>query len=97
MILNSEFDRDIIIYAFRYTLNRHSYAPDLMRDKLMEIWDQLSDGDKRLILKEVEDNRKHAFNMEQITGRQLSYMDKYDLYCWDWWYVERKIQMAREK
>ena len=57
MKLDSQFDRDVIIYAFRYALTRNSYAPSLMQDKLDEIWSQLEDWDKDQILREAKESR----------------------------------------
>jgi hypothetical protein len=53
MKLDAQFDRDIIIYAFRYALTRNSYAPSLMRAKLDEVWSQLENWDKEQIIDEA--------------------------------------------
>ena len=85
MILDTEFDRDVIIYAFRYTLGRHSYAPSLMRGKLDEIWSQLSDGDKELILREIEEHRNYIFRVFPNYDSSAPKMEQYDLQAWiDW-------------
>lgn len=87
MILDSEFDRDVIIYAFRYTLGRHSYAPGLMRDKLDELWDQLHDFDKELILREIVEHKEF---LERINkDKKWSFNDDYDLKEWVSWREQR--------
>ena len=83
MILDKQFDRDVIIYAYRYTLGRHSYAPGLMRDKLDEIWDQLSDGDKNLIIHEAEDHIRCEIEFGDDTF-------KHDYLGWKDWVDNRK-------
>jgi hypothetical protein len=91
MILNKEFDRDIIIYAFRYTLGRHSYAPGLMRGKLDEIWDQLSDSDKQLIFKEIEDYGRYLYLSRPNVISESAIMERADVHEWiDW--RERKMR-----
>jgi hypothetical protein len=88
MILNTEFDRDIVIYAFRYTLGRHSYAPGLMMRKLDEIWDQLNEWDKELILKEILEYYEFLNRIKPFTERD--YNDQYDIMEWMNW-REKKI------
>ena len=91
MILDKEFDRDIVIYAFRYTLGRHSYAPGLMRDKLDEIWDQISQGDKDLILREIKEHREFMYRLYPDYDTKAPKMEQYDLQAWiDW--RERKMR-----
>jgi hypothetical protein len=90
MILDKEFDRDIIIYAFRYTLGRHSYAPGLMRGKLDEIWDQISQGDKTLILREIEEHAKFIGMI--YDGKTMTAMDTYDLNEWLVWRERKMIE-----
>ena len=84
MLLNKEFDHDIIIYAFRYTLGRHSYAPGLMRAKLDELWDQLSEGDRELIIRETEE---YVRVEREIHPGEHAF--KFDVDGWANW-VERK-------
>lgn len=64
MILNSKYDRDVIIYAFRYALGRASYAPGLMQEKLDEIWNQLERHDQDMILSEIAEREKTNLPME---------------------------------
>ena len=91
MILNKEFDRDIIIYAFRYTLGRHSYAPGLMRGKLDEIWDQISQGDKELILREIQEHERYTNAIFSGPELPMYQMERNDLREWiDW--RERKMR-----
>ena len=91
MILNKEFDRDIIIYAFRYTLGRHSYAPSLMRSKLDEIWDQISDGDKQIIYKDIEEHMRYIYLSRPDPCSAIAILERDDLREWmDW--RERKMR-----
>lgn len=57
MILNAKYDRNVIIYAFRYAMNRQSYASSIMQNKLDEIWDQLPVEDQQQIIREALENR----------------------------------------
>lgn len=87
MILNSEFDQDVIVYAFRYTLGRHSYAPGLMRDKLDAVWNQLHDSDKELILREILEHKEFLERINQHGN--WSFNDDYDLKEWLNWRDQR--------
>ena len=90
MILNGKYDRDIIIYAFRYTLGRHSYAPSLMRDKLDEVWDQLDEWDRDQILKEIG---KYKEYIERIYGKkEMDFNTTYDLSEWLFWREKKMLE-----
>lgn len=88
MILEDKDDRDVIAYAFRYTLGRHSYAPSLMRNKLDKIWDQLYEEDRNQILKEIEEHRVRLDRMYE--GKKTDFDTKYDLSEWVAW-REKKL------
>lgn len=73
MKLDSQFDRDIILYAFRYAITRQTYAGSLMRDKLDEIWPQLDDWDREQIIREVFEVQNTADRVwkEWAIGRKM--------------------------
>lgn len=50
-----EDQRDILIYAFRYTLGRMTYAPYTIITVLKQCWGELSDADKRLYQREIRE------------------------------------------
>ena len=85
MRLDKQFDRDIIIYAFRYTLGRHSYAPGLMMDKLEEIWDQMSNGDKELIFREIQEHHEFLDRIDKNATIKRPGMEQMDLDHWLNW------------
>lgn len=50
------YDRDILIYMFRYCLSRRSYAVGTAIEILHLNWNILSDFDKKLIQKEIKEH-----------------------------------------
>lgn len=50
--------RDILIYAFRYTLGRSTYAPHTVMDVLKRAWFRLSKGDRNLYIREIREAEK---------------------------------------
>ena len=86
MILDKQFDRDLIIYAFRYTLGRHSYAPGLMMRKLEELWSQLTFGDKELILREIQEHEQYINRI--YVGKEKDFNGTYDLNEWVHWRIK---------
>ena len=91
MIPNTEFDRDVIIYAFRYTLGRHSYAPGLMRSKLDEIWGQLSQGDKWIIYRDIDEHSRLVSLSKPSPDSSSARMEREDLQAWTNW-RDRKMR-----
>ena len=67
-----DFSRDMLIYAFRYTLGRHSYAPSTVIEVLLNNKDIISDGDKQLYIREI----KQYF--EDVKCRE----DDFDMRSW---------------
>ena len=59
-------ERDILIYAFRYTLGRATYSVSTVVDLLHHNWGNLSSADKELYKREI----KEAIDMEQY-GMQM--------------------------
>ena len=47
-------DREILIYAFRYALGRCTYASQTMSYVIRKNWAQLSEHDKQLFKREIE-------------------------------------------
>lgn len=98
MILGAEFDMDVVLYAVRYCLGRHSYAPSLMMDKLDEIWDQVNGGFKKLIYRDIDEHERHVMFMiehwcekEGKTFKDFS-MELNDLGEWIKWSEFRKLK-----
>lgn len=50
------YDRDILIYMFRYCLSRRSYAVSTAIDIIQTNWDILSEFDRKLIQKEIKEH-----------------------------------------
>ena len=55
LLIPIEDQRDVLIYAFRYTLGRSTYAPHTIISILRENWDMLSVGDKKLYQSEIRE------------------------------------------
>lgn len=51
--------REVLIYAFRYTLGRRTFAPHTMQQVITEAWPKLTDGSKELIKREIRE-AEHA-------------------------------------
>ena len=50
------YDRDVLIYTFRYCLTRRSYAVGTAIEIIQSNWNILSDFDKKLIQKEIKEH-----------------------------------------
>lgn len=55
MRFTDQFDRDILIYAFRYALGRRSYAVGIVIDELKRNWKDFPEHDRKLIKREIWD------------------------------------------
>ena len=53
--LRYDQQREMLIYAFRYSLNRQSYAPHTMMDIILKNKNILSDHDIELIIREIDE------------------------------------------
>ena len=53
MLIPESEQLDLLIYAFRYTLGRRTYAPHTVIDVLKQCWHELHDGDKALFKREI--------------------------------------------
>ena len=50
------YERDVLIYMFRYCLSRRSYAVGPAIEIIQSNWNILSDFDKKLIQKEIKEH-----------------------------------------
>ena len=50
------YDRDVLIYTFRYCLSRRSYAVGTAIEIIQSNWNILSEFDKKLIQKEIKEH-----------------------------------------
>lgn len=50
------YDRDILIYMFRYCLTRRSYAVGTATEILQSNWNNINIPDKKLIQKEIKEH-----------------------------------------
>ena len=50
------YDREVLIYTFRYCLSRRSYAIGTAIEIIQSNWNILSDFDKKLIQKEIKEH-----------------------------------------
>ena len=50
------YDRDVLIYMFRYCLSRKSYAVGTAIEIIHANWNILSDFDRKLIQKEIKEH-----------------------------------------
>ena len=50
------YDRDVLIYMFRYCLSRRSYAVGTAIEIIQANWNIISDSDKKLIQKEIKEH-----------------------------------------
>jgi hypothetical protein len=66
----------------RYTLKRHTYAPELMRDKLDEIWDQLKEFDRKAIIDEIIEYSYFG----------STEMERSDYGKWQMWAIDRSLK-----
>lgn len=60
MIIPQEHQRDLLIYAFRYTLGRATYAPHTVMEVLKGCWPDLSDADRSLYVREIQEAIDHG-------------------------------------
>ena len=52
------YERDLLIYAFRYALGRRTYAVSTIVELLKSNWDTLSEGDKWLYINEIKEYKE---------------------------------------
>lgn len=58
------YDRDVLIYMFRYCLTRRSYAVGTATEILQSNWNILSNFDKKLIHKEIKEHFELYSNID---------------------------------
>ena len=59
VLIPEKYQRDILIYAFRYTLGRATFAPHTIVEILRLRWDMISEADQRLYQREIIDAIRH--------------------------------------
>jgi|GEM_PF-4514865 hypothetical protein len=94
MKLDSEFDETVYLCAFRYALPRHTYMPSLMRDKLDEVWDQLPEHAKDIILREIVEHKEFLERMYSVRQEEWTFSEKYDLSEWLEWRKKKLFEMG---
>lgn len=67
-----EVPETMIFWAFRYCINRSSYAVGDCVDSLIKCWDKLPDTTKERIKKEINEK----------LNKDIEYMDKCDIDSW---------------
>lgn len=55
MLIPETQQRDFLIYAFRYTLGRATYAPHTVIAVLKNAWPELGSGDRALFKREIKE------------------------------------------
>ena len=70
MSSNGEFSTDIVFFAFRYCLGRHTGAVGCCIDYLIRNWEHLAKNDRCLIIKEINEYMSvgHPFSNDDMTG-----------------------------
>lgn len=62
---NLKIDRDILIYAFRYSLGRSSYAPSIVTDNIKANINNISTNDIELFIKEINECSSYGMKMDE--------------------------------
>ena len=69
-------ERDVLIYAFRYSIGRMSFAPHTIVEILKKNWDMLSHADKLLFQREIrEEAARDNLGMDCDKNEWLSILD----------------------
>ena len=55
MNIETDEDRNILFFAFRYSLGRRTYAVDIVCDGLKRNWLELREYDRQQIKKEIQE------------------------------------------
>lgn len=73
--MNNKFkiDREILIFAFRYALGRSSFAPKIVTDNIKTNINNISTGDIKLFIKEI--NECTCYGMEMDKQHWLNFKD----------------------
>lgn len=68
MIIPEEYQREFLIYGFRYCLGRHTYASHICQNIILDSWNEISKDDKELIQREIKEaaQMKHGLGHERI-------------------------------
>jgi len=73
MLIKKEIQSDILIFAFRYSLGRKTYATSTVVDAIKFAWPNLRDGDKLLYKREIRQCKN--FGMEVDKKAWLSILE----------------------
>lgn len=55
MLIPEHEQRELLIYAFRYALGRKTYAVSTVANIIKDSWNKLSENDKKLIRREIDE------------------------------------------
>lgn len=58
-------NRDILIYALRYSLGRMSYAPSVVSDAIKDNIENISSGDIKLYIREICDCEDYGMEFDK--------------------------------
>lgn len=75
-----DFDH-IVLSALRYSLPRHSYMPDIVRNYILRYWVELRNK-HWAILRDIREYICDAIKWREAQNDNESYMDKMDLENW---------------
>ena len=66
-----------LIFAFRYALDRHTTAPSIVCDDLMNNMDKLEDWEKKYIISEIEQQEKWVTNSNKYINESFIELKNY--------------------
>ena len=58
-------DREVLFFAFRYALGRMSYAPSTIMENIKHNIKEISTGDIRAYVKEIEECEHYGMKMDE--------------------------------
>jgi len=79
MLIPESEQRDLLIYAFRYTLGRATYAPHTVIAVLKKSWNNISQGDKRLYQREIKEAIEHDMAGHDLDKEEWSKILELDI------------------
>ena len=61
------YQREVLVFAFRYCLGRSTYATGIMQDVLRDEWPNMSQDDQLLYKREIKEaHDRNQLGMEQV-------------------------------
>lgn len=60
-------ERDILLYALRYSLGRMTFAPTTVIDNILSNLNLLTDNDINIIIKEIENQSEYGMECDKVT------------------------------